>query len=302
MSFSSEVKTELCAAAVHDKACAVAECYGVLLYCNTFTAREIRIVTAGRDFSQRLPRLLKRAFGVEFDRIIEGGEKSKYILTVTDRDKIRKIFDAFGADADNTPVLHVNLGVLEDPGCRPAFLRGAFLAGGSVTDPDKRFHLELVTSHFSVSRECYTLLLELGFTPRETVRAGNHVIYFKQADAIAELLTTLGASKAGMDVVSAKIGKSMSNSVNRKLNCDFANADKVVAAAQEQLNAIKKVDREIGISNLPEGLQQAAFLRIANPDMSLADLALLSDPPVTKSCLNHRLKKLVEMAKQISFN
>ena len=282
MSFSSEVKTELCAAAVHDKACAVAECYGVLLYCNTFTAREIRIVTAGRDFAQRLPRLLKRAFGVEFDRIIEGGEKSKYILTVTDRDKI--------------------LGVLEDPGCRTAFLRGAFLAGGSVTDPDKRFHLELVTSHFSVSRECYTLLLELGFTPRETVRAGNHVIYFKQADAIAELLTTLGASKAGMDVVSAKIGKSMSNSVNRKLNCDFANADKVVAAAQEQLNAIKKVDREIGIPNLPEGLQQAAFLRIANPDMSLADLALLSDPPVTKSCLNHRLKKLVEMAKQISFN
>ena len=168
-----------------------------------------------------------------------------------------------------------------------------------MTDPEKRFHCELVTSHYNVSRECYSLLLELGFTPRETKRGGNSVIYFKQADAMAELLTTLGASNGGMQVVSAKIEKSMSNSVNRKLNCDFANADKVVAAAQEQLNAIKKVDREIGLSELPEGLQQAAFLRIANPDMSLADLALLSDPPVTKSCLNHRLKRLVSMAETI---
>ena len=102
-----------------------------------------------------------------------------------------------------------------------------------------------------------------------------------------------------MEVISAKIEKSMSNTVNRKLNCDFANADKVVTAAQEQLNAIKKVDKALGLTELPDGLQQAAFLRIANPEASLADLALLSDPPVTKSCLNHRLKKLMELAKKV---
>lgn len=299
MSFASDVKTELCQVPVQSRERAVAECYGALMYGNTFTPREIRFVTAGQAFAQRLPKLFRKGFNLDFDRITEGGDRNKHILAITDREKIDRIFDAFGADADNTPVHHVNLGVLEEPECRTSFLRGAFLAGGSMIDPKKRFHLELVTSHYNVSRECYSIFLELGFSPKETRRGGNSVIYFKQADVIAELLTTLGASNAGMGVVSAKIEKSMSNSVNRKLNCDFANADKVVAAAQEQLNAIKKVDKAIGIANLPEGLQQAAFLRIANPDMSLADLALLSDPPVTKSCLNHRLKKLMEMAKNL---
>ena len=125
------------------------------------------------------------------------------------------------------------------------------------------------------------------------------MLYFKKADAISELLSTIGATNAGMGILNAKIEKSMSNTVNRKLNCDFANADKVVAAAREQLNAIKKIEREIGIFELPDTLQQAAILRIANPDASLADLALLSDPKVTKSCLNHRMKKLVDMAAKL---
>ena len=110
----------------------------------------------------------------------------------------------------------------------------------------------------------------------------------------------MGATNAGMGILNAKIEKSMSNTVNRKLNCDFANADKVVAAAREQLHAIKKIEQEIGIFELPEPLLQAAMLRMANPDSSLADLALLSDPKVTKSCLNHRMKKLVDMAAKLN--
>lgn len=297
MSFSSDVKTELCAVPIRERHCAVAEAYGALLYCNTFTQREIKFVTANQDFAQRLPKIFKKAFSLEFDRILVGEKSAKNILSITEPDKLRRIFEAFGSDVETAAIHHINLGVLEESCCKVSFLRGAFLAGGSVTAPDKRFHLELVTGHYNVSRECYSLLLELGFSPKESSRSGNSIIYFKQADAISELLTTLGASNGGMAVISAKIEKSMSNTVNRKLNCDFANADKVVAAAQEQLNAIKKVDKCIGLTELPEGLQQAAFLRIANPEASLADLALLSDPPVTKSCLNHRLKKLVSMAK-----
>lgn len=299
MSFSSDVKTELCTMPVRERHCAVAETYGALLYCNTFTTQEIKFVTANQDFAQRLTRVFKKAFSLEFDRILVGEKSAKNILSITEPDKLRRIFEAFGSDVETTAIHHINLGVLEESCCKVSFLRGAFLAGGSVTSPDKRFHLELVTGHYNVSRECYSLLLELGFSPKESSRGGNSMIYFKQADAISELLTTLGASNGGMAVISAKIEKSMSNTVNRKLNCDFANADKVVAAAQEQLNAIKKVDKFIGLTELPEGLQQAAFLRIANPEASLADLAVLSDPPVTKSCLNHRLKKLMSMAKEL---
>ena len=299
MSFSSDVKSELCRHAVGKRCCAAAECYGALMYCNTFRPNEIKFVTASREFTSRLPKLFKKAFNLEFDRISDGGEGGKGVLQITDRTKLEKIYDAFGAEIDNTPVHHVNFGVLEETCCKISFIRGAFLAGGSVTDPEKRYHMELVTSHYNVSRETFALLLELGFSPKETVRSGNHVLYFKKADNISELLSTIGATNAGMGILNAKIEKSMSNTVNRKLNCDFANADKVVAAAREQLNAIKKIEQEIGIFELPEPLQQAAILRIANPDASLADLALLSDPKVTKSCLNHRMKKLVEMAAKI---
>lgn len=299
MSFSSDVKTELCAVPIRERHCAVAECYGALMYCNTFTPREIKFVTACREFAQRLPKLFWKAFALDFDRLIDGDDGGKSILGIADPDKLRLIFDAFGSDVETAVTHHINLGVLEENCCKVSFLRGAFLAGGSVTAPDKRFHLELVTSHYNVSRECYSLLLELNFSPRESTRGGNSILYFKQADAISDLLTTVGASNKGMEVISAKIEKSMSNTVNRKLNCDFANADKVVMAAQEQLSAIKKVDKALGLTELPDGLQQAAFLRIANPEASLADLALLSDPPVTKSCLNHRLKKLMSMAKEL---
>lgn len=299
MSFSSEVKKELCRHPVSARCCAIAESYGALLYCNTFRPNEIKFVTASRDFTARLPKLFKKAFDLEFDRISDGGEGGKGILQITDRDKLTKIYDAFGADIDNTPVHHVNLAVLEEPCCRVSFMRGAFLAGGSVTDPEKRYHMELATSHYNVSRETYALLLELGFSPKETVRSGNQVLYFKKSDGISDLISTIGAPIAGMGILNAKIEKSMSNTVNRKLNCDFANADKVVAAAREQLNAIKKLEQTYGIFELPEPLMEAAMLRIANPDVSLSDLALLSDPPVTKSCLNHRMKKLVAMAAKI---
>lgn len=175
-----------------------------------------------------------------------------------------------------------------------SFLRGAFLAGGSVTDPSKNYHLELITAHYSVSREAYSILAEMGFQPREISRGGNYILYFKKSEAIEDLLTTLGASHAAMGIMSAKVEKSMNNSINRKVNCDTANADKVVAAAQEQLDAIKRIEREYGLDALPEKLQEAALLRIANPEASLADLAVLSYPPVTKSCLSYRLKKIVE--------
>lgn len=299
MSFSSDVKKELCRHGVGSRCCAVAESYGALLYCNTFRPNEIKFVTASHDFTLRLPKLFKKAFDLEFDRIADGGEGGKGVLQITEREKLVKIFDTFGADIDNTPVHHVNLAVLEEPCCRVSFMRGVFLAGGSVTDPEKRYHMELVTSHYNVSREVHALLLELGFSPKETLRSGNQVLYFKKADEISELLSTIGATNAGMGILNAKIEKSVSNTINRKLNCDFANADKVVAAAQEQLNAIKKLEQEVGIFNLPDALQEAAMLRIANPDVSLADLALLSDPPVTKSCLNHRMKKLVAMAEKL---
>ena len=292
MSFSANAKAELCRVPLNRACCAVAEAYGVLLYACQFSAMEIRVITGCAPFAKRLPRLMQRAFGLEPD-IRSVGAKTTF--AVTDPEKIRRIFNAFGYDADSTLVNHINLGVLEEDCCKAAFLRGAFLAGGSITDPSKRCHLELVTDHRNVAGETVSILLEMGFSPRVTARAGHSVIYFKQSESAEDFFTTVGASGAAMELMSAKVEKEMRNTINRQINCDSANADKTVSAALYQLERIREIEREIGLENLPQVLAEVALLRIANPSISLADLALLADPPVTKSCINHRMRKLMQL-------
>lgn len=289
--FAQKVKTELCEPRVERKCCAVAEAYGVLLYAHSFSPRSVRIRTASEEFAERLPHLFRRAFGIDFDEP-EVQRGVKHLFAIQDPDKLKTIFDAFGNDMAS-PSLHINFGVIEEPCCKASFVRGAFLAGGSVTDPAKRYHLELATTHYSVSREAYSVLLEMGFSPKEAQRKGEHLLYFKKSEHIEDLLTTIGAPVCAMDVMSAKIEKDMKNSINRKVNCDSANADKVVEAAARQMEAIRRIDKLYGLDSLPDKLQEAALLRYANPEASLADLAMLSYPPVSKSCLSHRLKKLL---------
>ncbi|MBR5490956.1 MAG: DNA-binding protein WhiA [Oscillospiraceae bacterium] len=293
MSFSGNVKAELCRAGLQRNCCAQAEAYGILLYANTFSATEIKIITGSEEFAQHLPRLWRKAFGFGFDIVPPEDNKGKFIYIINDSGKINAIFEKYGYEASSTLAHHINLGVLEDECCRTSFIRGAFLAGGSITDPEKRYHLELVTDHMNVSRETYSMLLEMGFEPHDTTRAGHYITYFKQSEAIEDFFTTIGAANAAMEIMEAKIEKGMRNSINRKVNCDSANADKIVSAAAAQLDKIRYLDREVGLDNLPMDLQEVAFLRIANPEASLSDLAMLSDPPVSKSGINHRLRKLM---------
>ena len=299
MSFSYDTKAELCRVPVGRKCCAVSECYGLLLYCNTFTAREIRFITESRELSIRLAKLFRRAFDLGFDGVPDSGDKAgKQSFLITDREKLGRIFETFGLGGSQMIAHHLNLGVLEDECCRPSFMRGAFLAGGSVIDPAKGYHLELVTDHYNVSRETYSLLLEMGFEPKETTRKGNFINYFKQSAAIEDFLTMVGAPLSAMTLMSQKIEKDMRNSINRKVNCDTANVTKTVDAALAQIDAIKAIDETVGIGSLPDKLRQSAQLRLNNPEMSLSELAQASQ--LTKSCLNHRMRKLLDMADKLA--
>lgn len=298
-SFSANVKAELCRAAVQKRCCAVAECYGVLLYCNTFTGREIKIITESRALATRLPKLFQRAFGLDFDADPDALDRpGKLIYAIHERSKIERIFETYGYSPDSL-ALHVNLGVLEEPCCQVSFLRGAFLAGGSVTDPEKRYHLELLTAHRAVSRETYSLLLELGYQPKDTVRGGSHILYFKQSDAIEDFLTLLGAPVSAMGVMEAKVEKDLRNGINRRVNCETANITKVVDAAQEQLEAIRTLENAGKLDSLPDKLRQTARLRQEHPEATLTELAAMEDPPVTKSAMNHRLRKLISLAESV---
>ena len=154
MSFSFETKNELCRLPVQKLCCARAEAYGVLLYCNTFTSSQVRIITGNPNLAARLPRLFHRAFRVGFDRTPEEQQPGKLVFQITDREKIAHIINQLGYDPAQNPVLHINFGILEEECCRASFLRGVFFAGGSITDPLKRYHLELATSPMQGSWRC----------------------------------------------------------------------------------------------------------------------------------------------------
>lgn len=296
MSFASQVKSELCRTKVSRKCCAQAEACGVLLYCNRFSLREIKIVTESAAFAQRLPALFRRAFGVAFDQTGDLDGPGKLILSIQSPDKLSVIWDLCAFDPGG-PAHHINFGLLEEKHCRLSFLRGAFLAGGSVTDPKKGYHLELATSHYRVSRELDALLLELGYTPKGTTRKSNYITYFKQSEAIEDLLTAIGAPVSAMELMNTKAEKLLRNGVNRRVNCEAANVDKTVDAALEQRRAIQILRERGQLETLSVKLQEAARLREENPELSLTQLAALCDPPVTKSSLGHRLRKLIDFSK-----
>ncbi len=296
MSFSFDTKNELCRLPVQKLCCARAEAYGILLFCNTFHSAEIRIVTENQNFAERLPKLFHRAFSLRFDRQPEPNQPGKLVFQITDREKLDRIVNLFGYDPTQNLVLHINFGMLEDACCRASFLRGVFFAGGSITDPLKRYHLELVTSHCQAGRELEVLLRESGYPPKNVTRNGSFVTYFKQSDQIEDFLTLIGAPVAAMNVMSAKMEKDLRNSVNRRLNCDNANLDKAVEAAQEQLEAIRRLRQSGLLETLPEKLKETAALREENPELTLSELAEEFAPPITKSCLNHRLRKLLELS------
>ena len=297
MSFASEVREELCRSLPDKKCCRLAECYGILLYCNTFSKQEIRIVTENRDFAARLPRLFRKTFGLEFDLLPPEDQAGKLTFVISSRDKLDTVFSAYGQEHPSM-ALHVNFAVLENDCCRQSFVRGAFLAGGSVTDPDKRYHLELVTGHLKVSDETRSLLQELGFDLMDAHRGGSRILYLKQSDRIVDFLTMIGAPLCAMKIIQAKMEKEVRNGVNRRVNCDTANLSKAVDAAQEQLSAIRLLRERGQFEQLPQKLRDTALLREAHPEATLSELAAMVDPPVSKPALSHRMKTIIEKSRQ----
>ena len=299
ISFSGNVKNEICRTFPQKHCCALAQCFGSLLFCNSFTSENIRITTENREFASILPKLFRKAFGVNFDIYPEPVAVGKLTFQITQPEKIKRIMAVYGFGSDDTLALHINLPVVEEDCCKAAFLRGIFLAGGSVTDPDKGYHLEIATTHHSVAREAYSFIHEvLGFYPKLAQRGGGQVLYLKNGELIADFLTFLGAPVSSMGIMEARLEKELKNKVNRRCNCDDANTSKVVEAAQEQLSAIRLL-RDCGvIDSLPVKLKQAVEAREKNPEASLTELAAMMDPPITKPAMNHRLKKLVDMAKE----
>ena len=300
ISFSAAAKAEVCRILPGKQCCALAECFGVLLYCNSFAADSIKIITESREFAYILPKLFKKAFNLSFDSYPSLAAPGKLVFQIWDEEKITCIMESFGFHPEDTVSLHVNFPVIENDCCKAAFLRGAFLAGGSVTDPVKGYHMEISTTHQSVARETDVLMREvMTFLPKSAKRGGPQVRYIKQSEQISDFLTYLSAPVAAMSIMETRLEKELNNKVNRRCNCDDANTSKVVEAAQEQLSAIRVLKEAGMLEKLPDKMKQAAMAREKNPSASLSELAAMMEPPITKPAMNNRMKKLVQMAKEM---
>ena len=188
---------------------------------------------------------------------------------------------------------------MEEEHCRTAFFRGAFLAGGSVTDPAKRYHLELATSHYNVSREMSALLLDAGFFPKETTRKSNYITYFKQSEAIEDFLTAIGAPLSAMAVDECQSGKGGSGRCQPPGELRCGQSGQGGGGRSGRIEAIRRLTERGMLEDLPPKLQATAELRVEHPELTpVSQLAELLQPPVTKSCLNHRLRKLMELGRR----
>ncbi|NLD88480.1 MAG: DNA-binding protein WhiA [Clostridiales bacterium] len=278
-----------------EKTCDMAsEIYGILLFASVFTKREIRIITANNCFASRLRKLFGNVFDIEIP--LRQSSKSRYVFNLTDKSQLSRIFERYSLESEYSHSIRLNRAIIEDECCINAFIRGAFLAGGSVSNPKTSYHLELVTPRYNLSRELMALLMDMELEPKITTRKSSYVIYFKYSEAIEELLTRCGASVCAMDIMTAKIEKDVRNKLNRRVNCETANISKTVGAAVTHIDAIKKLMNDNAFDALPESYREAAKLRCENPEFSLSELAAMSG--VNKATLNYRLNRIKEAAKR----
>lgn len=293
MSFSTEVKNELCRVSMQRACCTRAEAYGALLHATVFSHREIRLSTENSVIARRLQALLQRAFFVACEPQRQG---RKYQIVLEQPTQIGRIFDMLGYDRKSHITYHLNRNELEEECCLASFLRGAFLMAGTVAGPDKKSHLELKSGHQSLAGEETSLLLDLGLSPKLAQRSGSCLLYFKDGASVEDFLTRIGAPHAAMALMEAKVEKNLRNTINRQVNCETANLVKTADAAARQIAAIRAVLDTRGEEAFPENLRETVRLRLAYPTDTLAELAQRFAPPISKPGLSHRLKKITEFA------
>lgn len=311
MSFSSTVKGELAQIVNPARHCQIAELAAIIKFCGKIYRDEngqwnIKIQTENRHVARKCFTLWKKTFTIYFSVCIRhhmGTQKvSTYILqTRSGKEALQALQTLklpYETEADELK-LDINPLLLKSTCCKRAFLRGAYLTIGSMSDPDKSYHLEFVCQKQKDAEELVSILADFDLEARIVLRKKYYVVYFKEGEMIVELLNIMEAHVALMDLENTRILKEMRNSINRRVNCETANIAKTVNAATKQMEDIVYIGEHYGFQNLPDNLQQIAEVRLANPEATLKELGELMEPPIGKSGVNHRLRKLGELADKL---
>ncbi|MDF2987711.1 MAG: hypothetical protein K0R50_3221 [Eubacterium sp.] len=311
MSFSTLVKDELCRVELHhDVCCMKSEILGVILTGNLFSndknSGNVKMVTENAAFARRVYSTIRKVYGISPEVAIRRSSKLKkhvsYSIILASMQVINKILYDFGISAFSVNDFNPVKNNLKRVCCRKSFLRAAFLTGGSISDPEKTYHLEISTHNNMCAEIIKELLQEYGINVKIIIRKGNYVAYIKEGENIVDFLNIIGAHAALMELENVRILKDMRNNVNRIVNCETANLEKTVNASVRQMENIKFIQSTIGIDKLPDNLIEIADMRLEYSEASLKELGEMLHPRLGKSGVNHRLRKLDEIADQLRNN
>lgn len=300
MSFSSEIKDELCKLENKGESCKRAECYGLWLFSKCFTLQDSAAVTEHGPTAKRMLQLAAECAGVsaQLSYGLSRRKTTAYRVSLPEPQERERLLSAFGHTGREAS-LRINRAVLEDAENLRAFLRGAYLSCGSATDPNKEYHLEFSVAYQNLANSLYTLLLEVeafSVQPSLAPRKGGWQVYWKDAEQIENLLTYLGATGASMEWMQVRMLKEVRNDINRKSNFETANMDKTYSASARQIAAIAALSDAGELGRLPEELRQLAALRLEQPDLTLRQLA--ERLHISRSGVNHRLNRLLQLGEK----
>lgn len=303
MSYSSDVKTELTEIAIKKRELRRAELAGIVYFASTLSlgrGLSLMISTEHMDVVRRAISLIEKLYTVEFELSAREQLPKKtltYVIKISKHTDTMIVMDDLGLEigAGIHPRDDIFETVIRTENECKCFARGAFLGGGSISDPQKSYQMEFVTAQQSLAEPLLQLMKKWKINAKGTTRKQDFVVYLKESESIIELLTRIGAVSSLLEIENIKIMKSINNDVNRASNFELANMERTVASSDENIRCILRIKETVGLDSLPKNLQEMAELRLAHPDESLAELAQLSGS-MTKSGINHRLRKIREIA------
>ena len=306
MSFSGEIKEELSTLVPAAHHCRLAETAAILLFCGKIILTEtdsccVKIQTENLPVARKYFTLLRKTFNMRAEVSVRKSREIRYysIVIRCDKDARRLLAGTHLMNPDghiDGDIRQIHNSLLKQNCCRRSFIRGAFLAAGSVSDPEKSYHFEIVCTAPEKARQLQELLASYDVDAKVVLRKRHYVVYIKEGSQIVELLGLMGAHISLMQLENVRIVKEMRNSVNRKVNCETANLNKTVSAAVRQAEDIRYIQEKIGLDKLPMDLEETARLRLEHTEASLKELGDMLSPKVGKSGVNHRLRKLSQIA------
>ncbi|NLY44949.1 MAG: DNA-binding protein WhiA [Tissierella sp.] len=314
MSFSSTTKNELARMPIEDNCCRLSELAALVRMCGTIQISgrsniNIKFTTENAAIARRLFTFLKEMYEGDIEVMVRRNKQLKknnnYLVVIKDKDISKKFLLDVGFinDEDNINIFNVkyqvNKQILDSRCCKRSYIRGAFLGGGSISNPEKAYHLEFVTNNQEHGLDLSDIINSFGLNSKIVLRKENYVVYLKEGEQIVDLLNVMGAHQALLKFEDIRVLKDVRNNINRLVNCETANLSKTIDASMRQIEQIERIKKFMGLEKLPPKLRDIAEVRLSNPDATLKEIGEMLDPPVGKSGVNHRFRKIEEIAEDL---